>query len=54
MSALGDTRYNWAVMPTNELGPVLAAAIIALIVVRNAYFLKPTPQRLRSNGKRNA
>ncbi|HXP93731.1 MAG TPA: hypothetical protein VN905_09700 [Candidatus Binatia bacterium] len=54
MFALGDARYNWTVMPTNELGPALAAAIIALIVVRNAYFLNPTPQRSRSNGKRIA
>lgn len=44
MSAFGDTRYNWVTMPANELGPALAAAIIALVVIRNAYFLK-TPQR---------
>jgi hypothetical protein len=41
-------------MPMNELGPLLAAAIIALAVVRNVYFLEPAPQRSRSKPERLA
>lgn len=39
-------------MPEYELGPVIAAAIIALIIVRNALFLNPSPQRKRKGDRK--
>lgn len=48
----GPERYNHGRMPTYELGPLLAAAIITLVVARSAFWLKPMAHRSDTEPKR--